>query len=167
MTHDIHSTVYPTRTMTSATPSPVQDNKQHGEIGASLGGHRLAAHVNRPNKPFFATDAYDLIGIHSISEHAARAYPEGFSDEGVGERQHRQPQHSMQKKTEYVSGYRHRGRDRERGYTQGCERDRDGRAACRGLREHPHHEHIHEQVAQLLPQRFEAERRRQGTDSEM
>ena len=83
---DIHSTVYPTRTLTSATPPPAQDNTQNQEIGASLGGHRLTAHVNKPDTPFFATDAYDLIGTHSISEHAARAYPWGFFDEGVGER---------------------------------------------------------------------------------
>jgi len=73
MTHDIHNTVRPTRIMTSATPPPVQDNQQNRGIWASLGGQRLTAHVNKPDTPFFATDAYDLIGIHSISEHAARA----------------------------------------------------------------------------------------------
>ena len=94
MTHDIHITVNPTRTLTSATPSPVQDNTQNQEIGASLGGQRLTAHVNKPDTPFFATDACDLIGILSIGEHTARAYPWRFFNEGAGERE--QDEHSMQ-----------------------------------------------------------------------
>ena len=96
MTHDIHNTVRPTRTMTSATPPPIQDNQQNRGIWASLGGQRLTAHVNKPNMPFFATDACDLIGILSIGEHTARAYPwRFFTHEGAGERE--QDEHSMQK----------------------------------------------------------------------
>ena len=155
MTHDIHITVNPTRTLTSATPSSVQDNEQSGGIWASLGGHRLTAHVNMPNKPFFATDACDPNGIHSRSKHTAQAYPRRFFNEGAGERE-QDDIHSMQNKAEYVFGYRLRGRDQVRECTQGCERDRDGRAACRGLRERPHH--IHEQVAQLPPRRLEADK---------
>ena len=109
MTHDIHDTVRPTRTFTSATPPPVWDNTQNRGIWASLGGQRLTAHVNKPNMPFFATDACDLIGILSIGEHTARAYPWRFFNEGAGERE--QDEHSMQQESSAI-GSRTRSRSR-------------------------------------------------------
>ena len=154
MTHDIHSTVYPTRTMTSATPSPVQDNTQNqGDLGLAWrttadGTREQAGHAllrDRRLRP-------DRHPQHQ------RARGQGVSLGLLRRRSGRAEQddiHSMQNKAEYVFGYRLRGRDQVRECTQGCERDRDGRAACRGLRERPHH--IHEQVAQLPPRRLEAD----------
>ena len=89
-----------------------------------------------------------LYGILSKSQHTAQAYPGRFFDEEWAS-DSIDNKHSMQNKAEYVCGYRHRGRDRVRMCTKGCERDRDERAACRGLREHL--QHIHELVAQLPP----------------
>ena len=56
--------------------------------------------------------------------------------------------HSMQRETESSANGIAVEIEHEIHYSKGHERDQDGRAACRGLREHLHHEHLHEHTWQ-------------------
>ena len=88
MTHDIHITVNPTRTLTSATPSPVQDNTQNQVIGGRSIAWRTTADGTREQAEHALLRDRRLQPDRHRQHQRARGQGVslGFFDEGVGER---------------------------------------------------------------------------------